>query len=190
MHLGTGGGFKFLNSKRFKVHEDKKWRTSDKKIPTTVAAEHTQHNHNAASYILECKVKVKVKCNLVQALRLCTGRTAHRGSRGIALQFLDHGTRRGWGVSVTPQPLFTPGKDPVPNVQETGWAPGQSGQVRKISPPRGLDPRTIQPAASRYTDYATWPTFWSVTLLYWVSSYWCLKGCNALMLRVKAVHRA
>ena len=31
----------------------------------------------------------------VQALRLCTGRTAHRGSRGIALPFLDQGTRRG-----------------------------------------------------------------------------------------------
>jgi len=39
--------------------------------------------------------KVKVKCTLVQALRLCTGRTAHRGSRGIALLFHDHGTRRG-----------------------------------------------------------------------------------------------
>jgi hypothetical protein len=28
------------------------------------------------------------------------------------------------GVSVTPQPLFTPGKDPVPIVQEARWAPG------------------------------------------------------------------
>jgi len=56
--------------------------------------------------------KVKVKCTLAQTLRLCTGRTAHRGSRGIALLFLDHGTRRGLGVSVTPQPLFNPGKDP------------------------------------------------------------------------------
>jgi len=27
------------------------------------------------------RVKVKVKCTLVQALRLCTGRTAYRGSR-------------------------------------------------------------------------------------------------------------
>jgi hypothetical protein len=36
-----------------------------------------------------------VKCTLVQALRLCTGRTAHSGSRGIALPFLDNGTRRG-----------------------------------------------------------------------------------------------
>jgi hypothetical protein len=37
----------------------------------------------------------KVKHTLVQALRLCTGRTAHAGSRCIALPFLDHGTRRG-----------------------------------------------------------------------------------------------
>jgi len=51
----------------------------------------------------------RIKCTLVQVLRLCTGRTAHRGSRGIALLFLDHGTRRGWVVSVTPRPLFTPG---------------------------------------------------------------------------------
>ena len=41
------------------------------------------------------RVSKKVKCTLVQALRLCTGRTVHRGSRGIALLFLDHGT--GWG---------------------------------------------------------------------------------------------
>jgi len=70
------------------------------------------------------KVKVKVKSTLVQALRLCTGRMAHRGIWGIALLFLDHGTRRGWGVSVTPRPLFTPRKDPVPIVQEAGWVPG------------------------------------------------------------------
>jgi len=41
------------------------------------------------------KVKVKVKCILVQALRLCTGRTAHRRSRGVAVLVIDHGTRRG-----------------------------------------------------------------------------------------------
>ena len=49
---------------------------------------------------------------------------ACRGSRGIALLFLDHGTRRRWGVSVTPRPLFTPRKYPVPIVLEAGWAPG------------------------------------------------------------------
>ena len=65
-----------------------------------------------------------LKCILVQALRLCTGRTAHRGRRGIALLFLDHGTIRGWWISVTPRPLFTPGKDPVTILQGAGWAPG------------------------------------------------------------------
>jgi len=38
--------------------------------------------------------KKVVKCTLVQALRLCTGPTAHRRSTGIALLLLDHGTRR------------------------------------------------------------------------------------------------
>jgi hypothetical protein len=38
--------------------------------------------------------------------------------------FLDLGTRRGLGVSVTPRPHSTPGKDPLPIVQEAGWAQG------------------------------------------------------------------
>ena len=80
----------------------------------------------------------QVKCTLVQALRLCTGHMAHRGSRGIALPFHDHGTRRWWGASVAPQPLITPGKDLVPIVQEAGWPQDRSGQVRKISPPTGI----------------------------------------------------
>jgi hypothetical protein len=64
-----------------------------------------------------------VECNYVQALKLCTGRTAHRGSRGIALPFLDHGTRRGEGSASRPGRSLPPGKDPVPIVQEVGWAP-------------------------------------------------------------------
>jgi hypothetical protein len=71
-----------------------------------------------------CRLWDNVKCTLVKALRLCTGRAAHRGSRGIALPFHDQSTRRWWGVSVTPRPLFTPGKEKVPIVQEVGWAPG------------------------------------------------------------------
>jgi len=49
---------------------------------------------------------------------------AQRVGRGIALLFYDRGTRRGWVVSSTPQPHFTLGKDPVPILQEAGWAPG------------------------------------------------------------------
>jgi hypothetical protein len=39
--------------------------------------------------------RVKVKYTLVQALRLCTGLTAHRENRDIALLIYDHGARRG-----------------------------------------------------------------------------------------------
>jgi hypothetical protein len=45
--------------------------------------------------IILYKVKVKVKCTFVQALKLCTGRTAHRRSRVIALLFHDRVTRSG-----------------------------------------------------------------------------------------------
>ena len=99
-------------------------------------------------------IKVKVKCTLVHALRFCTGRTAHRGSRGITLPFHDHGTRRGRWVSVTLRPLFTPGKDQVPIVQEAGLAPGPvSTGAENLSPPPGFDPRTVQPIASLFIDF-------------------------------------
>jgi len=96
----------------------------------------------------------KVKCTLVQALRFCTGRTVHRESRGITLLFHDHGTRRRWGVNVTPRPLFTPGKDPVPIVQEAGWAPGPVWTGAENLAPHRFVPRTVQPVASRYTDWS------------------------------------
>ena len=103
-------------------------------------------------------VKWKLKCSLVQALRLCTDQTAHRGSGGIALLFLDHGTRRGWGVSVTPRPLFTPGNDRVPTVQEAGWAPGPVWTGAENLASTGIRTRTVQPVPSRYTDWDTGPT--------------------------------
>jgi len=49
---------------------------------------------------------------------------AQRLGRGIAVLFHDRGTRRGWVVSSTPRPHFTPGKDQIPILQEVGWAPG------------------------------------------------------------------
>ena len=64
--------------------------------------------------------KKRVKCTLVQTPRLCAARTAHRGSRGIALLFLDHGTRKGWGVSVTRRPLY-PRERPATHCTG-GWA--------------------------------------------------------------------
>jgi len=107
-----------------------------------------------------CAVIVKnVKCTLVRALRLCTGRTANRGSRGIALLFLDHGTRRCERPGSRPGRSLSSGKTRYPLYRRLGGPQGRSGQVRKMSPPPGFDPRTVQPVASRYTVYATRPTY-------------------------------
>jgi len=100
-------------------------------------------------------LKKKVKCILVQTLRLCTCRT---GSRGIAVLFLDHGTRRGEGSASRPGRSLLPEKAQYPLYRRLGGPQGRSGQVWKISPPPGFDSRTVQPVASRYTDYATRPT--------------------------------
>ena len=116
----------------------------------------------------------KVKCTLVQALKLCTGLTAHTGSRGIALLFYDHGTRKGWGASVTPRPPLVPGKTQYPLYRRLGGPQGRSGQARKISPPLGFDPRTIQPVASRYTGWTTGPTlnFMLLSIIIFLRHVW------------------
>jgi hypothetical protein len=53
-----------------------------------------------------------------------------------------------------PRPLFTHGKDPVPIVQKAGWAPGPVWTGAENLASTGIRPRTDQPVASRYTDYA------------------------------------
>ena len=47
-----------------------------------------------------------------------------------------------------------PGKIRYPLCRRLSGSKGRSGRVRKISPPPGFDPRTIQPVASRYADCA------------------------------------
>jgi len=94
-----------------------------------------------------------VKVTFVQTLRLCTGRTAHRGSRGIALHFHDHGTRREVrDQHYAPAALYPWER---PGIHCTGdWVDPKAGLDRcgKSRPPPGFDPRTVQPVASRYTD--------------------------------------
>jgi hypothetical protein len=48
---------------------------------------------------------------------------------------------------------LTPGKTRYPLYRRLGGPQNRSGQV-KISPPSEFDPRTAQPVASRYTNYA------------------------------------
>ena len=96
--------------------------------------------------------KVKVKCSRYRPV------VAQRVGRGIALLFHDRSTRRGWVVSSTPRPHLTPGKDPVPIVQEAEWALGAVWTGAESLVPTGIWSRTVQPVVSRYTDWATRPT--------------------------------
>ena len=92
------------------------------------------------------------KCILVQALRLCTGRTVRMGSRGIALFFLTTAVEGTDGSASRPGQTLPPGKTQYPLYRKLGEPDGPTGQVRKISSPPGFDPRTVHPVASRYTD--------------------------------------
>ena len=47
-----------------------------------------------------------------------------------------------------------PGKTRYPLYRRLAGPQGRSGRLRKISPAPGFDPRTVQPVASRYTDWA------------------------------------
>ena len=89
-----------------------------------------------ARYISEYSVPVKkkVKWSLLQAY------VAQRVGRCIALLFHDRGTWRGWVVSSTPRPHFTPGNEPVPILQEAGWAAGPVWTGGKSRPRRDSIP--------------------------------------------------
>jgi hypothetical protein len=59
----------------------------------------------------------------------------------------------GWVVNTTPWLLYPWERDPVPIVQEAGWAPGPVWTGAENSPPPRFNPWTIQSIVSRYTDY-------------------------------------
>jgi len=81
---------------------------------------------------------------------------ALRVGRVIALLFHDRDTRRGWVVSSMLQPHFTPGKDPVPILQEAGWAPGPVWMRGKSRPHQ--DPIPDHPACSQSLYWLSYPT--------------------------------
>ena len=57
--------------------------------------------------------------------------------------------RGGWSTS-----HFTPGNDPVSIYRRLDGSQDRAERMRKISPPPGFDPRTVQSVPSRYTDRA------------------------------------
>jgi len=78
-----------------------------------------------------------------------------RVGRSIALLFDDRGTRREWVVSSTTWPQFKPWKDPVPIVQEAGWAPGPVWTGGKSRPHRDSVPD--RPARSQWLYHLNYP---------------------------------
>ena len=81
---------------------------------------------------------------------------AQRVSRGIGSSILSLSSAVGGGGWLTPRPgRFTPAKETrYPLYRRLGGPQGRSGRMQNISLPAGLDPRTVQPVASRYTDWA------------------------------------
>ena len=103
--------------------------------------------------------KVKGKVHIVQELGLCTGQTAHRGSRGIALLFLDHGTSRGEGSASRPGRSLPQGNTRYPLYRRLGGPQGLSEQVQKISPLTGIwSPERPVRSQSRYR--LSYPDHW------------------------------
>ena len=74
-------------------------------------------------------------------------------SRGITL-FLTSALEGGEGSASCPGRTLNPGKDPIPIVQEAGWASGPVWTGAENLALTGIRSRTVQPVGSRYTDYA------------------------------------
>ena len=92
--------------------------------------------------------KSQVQCTLVQVLRFCTDCTAHRGSSGIALSFLDQGTRRGeWSA---PRPALSLPRERPGTHCRGGWVDPRGGldrcgksRLRRGSIPRPSSPQPV-----------------------------------------------
>jgi len=92
-------------------------------FPDGVIGTFQEHNPFVRNMTLELTQPVTEINKQVKWSRYRTGGAQKGGGgRGIALLFHDCGTRRGWVVSSTPRLHFTPGEDPVPILQDAGWA--------------------------------------------------------------------
>ena len=76
---------------------------------------------------------------------------AQRVGRGIALLFLDRGTRLGEWSAARPGRTLPPGKTRYPFYRRLVWPQGRSGTAENLVP-TGIRSGTVQPVVSLYTD--------------------------------------
>ena len=90
----------------------------------------------------------------------CTGtESLYRpyGPEGELYPFMTTALEGVEGSASRPGRSLPPEKTRYPLSSRLGGPQGRSGQVREKSPPPGFDPRTVQPIANHYTNYATRP---------------------------------
>jgi hypothetical protein len=87
--------------------------------------------------------------------RAARGIGFQRRSSGIALVSINLGATCGWVVNAMRRRLYPQERGQVPIfIGVRVGLRATFGRARKISPPTGFDPRTVQPVTSRYSDWA------------------------------------
>ena len=107
------------------------------------------------SYIHDIYPRRGLNINGIYAQKQFTleeGTKAQKGSRCIALLFLQPRRQMRVGGQRPAPAALPPGKTRYQLYRRLGGPQGRSRRMRKISPPPGFDPRTVQFLASRYTD--------------------------------------
>jgi hypothetical protein len=133
------------------------WRMRSYKYPTWM------HSHIALEkctlldtwqfilcLLVERSVASTKKCTLVQALRFCTGRRSIWGVEIQLYSFMTKALEEGEGSVSHPGRSLPPGKTRYQFYRRLSGSQGRSGQVRKILPPPGFHPRTVQPVPNCY----------------------------------------
>ena len=79
---------------------------------------------------------------------------AHKGGRGTAPTHLQSQCKKGVGGQHHAPASLIWGETLCPLCRRLGGPWGQSGEIKNFLSPLGFNPRTIQPEARHYTDYA------------------------------------
>jgi hypothetical protein len=94
-----------------------------------------------------CYHQVKVTFTVEEAMM------TQSGNWGIAVLY-SFGVWWEWVLNAPPRLGYARGRHPVLFYTRLFGTQGRSGRVRKISPPPGFDPWTVQPVQRGYTHYA------------------------------------